>query len=300
MNINDDDDQQCSLLGRELPLCLRLHKIYRFSNIIGSSSSPSSSQPSPWSPSSSWLSMSSSSSPSSSLASISLCASGAQLGSDGSSLQTSNNQEVPPQHGHHHLHIFIIKVIKVKWGRHCFHSHWKELKLVTVLYHEHFVFLYGLLGQANWWALYGSLGSGQLIRKKLTYLQRVPTDVGVHFFLQRIEAMIHWISKTWCSTPDYWICIGERRVGRRLGSIFWCGHLDQEGRGGLSWTKRGCQQDIHTAPVHSRRKKSSRVHITFCLFVRLPESNVLGRYLNIGNATPVGNNFATSMARTIS
>ena len=70
--------------------------------------------------------------------------------------------------------------------------------------------------------------------------------------------------------------------------------------GGLSWTKRGCQQDIHPAPVHSRREISSRVHITFCLFVRLPESNVLGRYLNIGNATPVGNNFATSMARTIS
>ena len=111
------------------------------------------------------------------------------------------------------------------------------------------------------------------------------------FFLQRIEAMIHWISKTWCSTPDYWICIGERRVGGGLGSIFWCGHLDQEG-GGLSWTKRGCQQDIHPAPVHNRRKISSRVHITFCHFVRLPESNVLGRYLNKGNVTTVENNLS--------
>ena len=166
MNINDDDDQQCSLLGRELPLCLRLHKIYRFSNIIGSSSSPSPSQPSPWSPSSSWLSMSSSSSPSSSLASISLCASVAQLGSDGSSLQTGNNQEVPPQHGHHHLHIFIIKVIKVMSGVDIvFIVTEKEFKTSHCLVSRTFCFLYGLLGQANWWALYGSLGSGQLIRK---------------------------------------------------------------------------------------------------------------------------------------
>ena len=267
MNINDDDDQQCSLLGRELPLCLGLHKIYRFSNIIGSSSSPSSSQPSPWSPSSSWLSMSSSSSPSSSLASISLCTPGAQLGSDGSSLQTGNNQEVPPQHGHHHLHIFIIKVIKVMSGVDIvFIVTEKEFKTSHCLVSRTFCFfLYGLLGQANWW----QFGQWSANPQKLTYLQGLPSDVGVHFFLQRIEAMIHWISKTWCSTPDYWICIGERRVGGGLGSIFWCGHLDQEG-GGLSWTKRGCQQDIHTAPVHSRRKISSRVLITFCLFVRLP------------------------------
>ena len=81
---------------------------------------------------------------------LSLCASGAQLGCDGSSLQTGNNQEVPPQHGHHHLHIFIIKVIKVMRGVDIvFIVTEKEFKTSHCLVSRTFCFLYGLLGQAN-------------------------------------------------------------------------------------------------------------------------------------------------------
>ena len=131
--------------------------------------------------------MSSSFSPSSSLASISLCASGAQLGSDGSSLQTSNNQEVPPQHGHHHLHIFIIKVIKVMSGVDIvFIVTEKEFKTSHCLVSRTFCFFIWTVGSGQLMSTIWQFGQWSANPKKLTYLQRVPSDVGV-----RIETMIH-------------------------------------------------------------------------------------------------------------